>query len=208
MGEVLGKIEKPQVEKYRGERKIYLVPLVYLPKEIPAELREIIDAYWQEAEQQVRGLEQKLGPAKKIYHESLAVGGDAGLSMLEKFYEKSFPMVKERVGHGATLEALEDMELFTEVMDWGNCLQVVVGHRAFEVLSRLYREASEKRYEHISRRIDQTLGSKEAGLLFIREDHGVQFPQDIQVFYVSPPSLDKIHRFIREKIVRRQDDRG
>lgn len=208
MGEVLGKIEKPLAEKYQAGRKIYLVPLVYLPKEIPAELLDIVNTYWQEVDQQVKGLEQKLGPTKRIYHESLAVGGDTGLSMLEKFHEKSFPLVKERFERGAILEALEDMDLFTEVMDWGNCLQVVMGRKAFEILNKLYLEASEKRYEHISRRIDQTLGSEEAGLLFIREDHGIQFPRDIQVFYVSPPALDKIHRYIREKMIRSQDDRG
>jgi hypothetical protein len=33
----------------------------------------------------------------------------------------------------------------------------------------------------------------------MREGHQVQFPSDIQVFYVAPPSLDEIKRWLKEK---------
>ena len=38
------------------------------------------------------------------------------------------------------------------------------------------------------------------GLLFIREEHLAQFPEDIEVFSVSPPALDEIHRWQREQL--------
>ena len=33
----------------------------------------------------------------------------------------------------------------------------------------------------------------------MREGHQVQFPADIEVFYVSPPGLDDIKRWLRTK---------
>ena len=33
----------------------------------------------------------------------------------------------------------------------------------------------------------------------MRENHQVQFPADIQVFYISPPALDDIKRWLRER---------
>ena len=35
-------------------------------------------------------------------------------------------------------------------------------------------------------------------MLFIREDHGVQFPSDVQIFYVAPPALDRLKRWIED----------
>ena len=32
----------------------------------------------------------------------------------------------------------------------------------------------------------------------MRENHQVQIPADIQVFYVAPPALDEIKRWLRE----------
>ena len=51
-----------------------------------------------------------------------------------------------------------------------------------------YREAAQKRNEFISARIDETLDEEEVGVLFIREDHSIQFPEGVQVFYVAPPA--------------------
>ncbi len=61
-----------------------------------------------------------------------------------------------------------------------------------------YNESVRKRYETMSKRIDDSLQAEEAGLLFISEDHRVQFPSDIRVFYVAPPALDEIHRWMRD----------
>ena len=57
-----------------------------------------------------------------------------------------------------------------------------------------------KRYERIAARIDETLGEGESGVLFIREDHRVQFPGDVQVFYVAPRALDALKRWIDEQV--------
>ena len=71
--------------------------------------------------------------------------------------------------------------------------------KAARVVSAFYRKSSRKRYEHIARRIDETLKTNEVAILFIREGHMVQFPQDIKVFSVAPPVLDEIHRWLRDR---------
>ena len=59
-----------------------------------------------------------------------------------------------------------------------------------------YQETTQKRFEYSSNRIDQTLLENETGILFCREDHRIQFPNDIQVFFVAPPSLDTLKKWI------------
>jgi hypothetical protein len=69
------------------------------------------------------------------------------------------------------------------------------------VMSRVYdfyTEAGKKRNKHIARKLDETLKENEIGLLLMRENHQVQFPEDIQVFYVAPPALDELKRWLRE----------
>ena len=57
-----------------------------------------------------------------------------------------------------------------------------------------------ERYSFISKQIDQNLKIDNPGILLINEEHKVQFSDDIQVFYVSPPSVDKFKKW-REKYI-------
>jgi hypothetical protein len=84
-------------------------------------------------------------------------------------------------------------------MDWSRCL--IIGLQNPKVVSKIYEsyvEAGKKRNEYIARKIDESLQENEIGILIMRENHQVQFPADIQVFYVAPPALDEIKRWLRE----------
>jgi hypothetical protein len=141
----------------------------------------------------------KIGKVRRVYHESLSVGGEDGLKILEQLNPRSHKIATERTQAGATLEATEEAELANECMDWERCLLFgFLSQSAAEKISDLYRESAGKRYEHIARRIDETLEANEVAVLFIREGHHVQFPQDIEVFMVAPPALDAIHRWLRD----------
>ncbi|MCI0829770.1 MAG: hypothetical protein J4N67_06500, partial [Chloroflexi bacterium] len=65
-------------------------------------------------------------------------------------------------------------------------------------------DSNRQRYEHIANRIDSTLGENETGLLLISERHQVQFPSDIEVFYVSPPALDDYRRWLQNWMEQQQ----
>ncbi len=211
MSEELGRIEKPSAEKLKGGRKLYFVPLIYGGAEAPAELLEKCHRYWNEVENQVGDLERKLGQVSRIYHELITAGGEDGLKIIKELNDKSYAVVRSRLEKGACLEATEEVELLTEFMDWGRCLAMgLQNQRVFTVAYQSYTDAGKKRNEHIARHIDETLPAEETGILFMREGHQVQFPADIQVFYVAPPALDEINRWLRERPAQppAEDDSG
>ena len=199
MSQELGKIEKPLTEEFKKGRKLYFIPLIYSAKEPQTEYSEKFDRYWDQVENQINNLESKLGEANKLYHELIPVSGEDGVKIIKELNNKSFQVIKNRLDKGAQLEAIEDSELLTEFMDWSKCLSV--GLQNQKVLTKVYEfytEANKRRNEHIAKQIDETLKANEIGILFMREGHQVQFPSDIQVFYVAPPALDEIKRWLRD----------
>jgi hypothetical protein len=200
LGEELGRIEKPPVASFGQERKLFVVPLLYHGDDAPVEYLEKYQIYWQEVGDHVARLEESLGRVQRVYHESLASGGEEGLAVLEKLNAGSCGIAREKCLNGALLEATEDRELAEESMDWERCLLLgFMSQKVARAVGDFYVEASGRRYEHIARRIDETLGAAERAILFIGEGHRVQFPGDIQVFSVSPPALDQIHRWLRQR---------
>ena len=117
---------------------------------------------------------------------------EAQLKMLQKNLARKKPIEKDR--------PVEEGDLLMEFMDWSRCL--IVGLQNQKVLSQVYEsylEAGKKRNEYIASKISETLKDDEIGILFMRESLQVQFPSDIQIFYVAPPALDEIKRWLRER---------
>ena len=65
-------------------------------------------------------------------------------------------------------------------------------------------ECNRGRYEHIAKQIDSTLEENQVGLLLVSERHQIQFPSDIEVFYVSPPALDDFRRWLQNWLAQQQ----
>ncbi len=207
MSEELGKIEKPPVEEFKGGRKLYFVPIIYCTKEPPAEYLEKFNKYWNQVENQMSDLELKLGKVNRIFHELIPVGGEDGIKTIKELNDKSYQIINNRLDKGAQLEAIEQNELLTEFIDWSKCLATgLQNQKVFTKIYEFYTEASRKRNEHIAKQIDETLKPDEIGVLFMRGGHRVQFPSDIQIFYVIPPALDEIERWLRDREVKSQED--
>jgi hypothetical protein len=207
MSEELGKIEKPPVAEFREGRKLYFVPLVYRSDKSPEDYLEKFNRYWNEVENQLSALELKLGKLDRIYHELMPAGGEDGIKAIKELNEKSQEIIKNRLDKKAQLEATEESELLTELLDWGRCLAVgLQNQNVFTRIYESYTEVSRKRNEYIARRIDETLKANEIGVLFMREGHQIQFPQDIQVIYVAPPALDEIGRWLRDQEAKQEED--
>ncbi|HJX13243.1 MAG TPA: hypothetical protein VJ377_06920 [Dehalococcoidales bacterium] len=199
MAEELGRIEKPPAADYKKGRRLYFIPLMYRTEDSPEEYVARLKKYWEQVAGQVADLEAKLGRARRIYHELIAVGGEEGDKAIAELSEASHDIIKSCLEKEAQLEAVEDLDTLTEFMDWNRCL--LMGLQNPGVMNKVYEaytEAARKRKEYISRKIDETLQADETGILFMRENHQVQFPPDIQVFYVAPPALDDIKRWLRE----------
>ena len=200
MTEQLGKIEKPEVEHFKGRKKLYLVPLIYCSEDGPAEYLEKCNRYWQQVAEQVVNLASKIGIVSRVYHESVFEPGENGMKVVEKLNAGSYRIARTHCDNGATFETIEERELFEEVMDWQRCLMLgFMSDKVANKVSEFYVEAAKKRNELVAKRITETLGEEESGLLFIREDHSVQFPGDVEVFSIFPPALDEIHRWYRDQ---------
>jgi hypothetical protein len=205
MAQEIGRISRPSAEQYQGRRKLLLVPLVYAPPADEPEGATALQEYWDQMQAQVTSLESALGILRHIYHESLPAGGQEGLDYLERVDERSHTFVKAKCESGATLEATEDAGLMTEIMDLQRCLMLpLISGKVAQKLQDWFTESNRSRYEHISKQIDATLGDNEAGLLLVSERHQIQFPADIEVFYVSPPALDEFRRWLQDWIARQQ----
>jgi hypothetical protein len=48
------------------------------------------------------------------------------------------------------------------------------------------------------------LEENQVGLLLVSERHQIQFPSDIEVFYVSPPALDEFRRWFQNWLAQQQ----
>ena len=205
MAQELGRIQRPSASQYDGRRKLLLVPLVYGPQADNPEGAAVLQNYWEQMQTQVDALETALGGLQHIYHESLTVGGDEGLEQLGAADQRSHGFVAGKTTSGAVLEATEDMDVMLETLDLQRCMMIPLASTSVaSKLQEWHSDSNRQRYEHIASQIDSTLGENETGLLMISERHQVQFPKDIEVFYVSPPALDEYRRWIQNWMEQQQ----
>ena len=197
----LGQFPKPEADQYSGQRKLFLVPTfpVYLSAE--DEGRNLLDRYWSEVRDNVHSLERSLGPVARVYHESLFAEGEEGMRLLEQLNPSGYSFISALCQSTAELVATEDRVTVEENFDWQRCLSIGLMSEAVQNAAvEGYRRTTQSRYEQVRERIDATLAEGETGALFISEDHGVQFPADVQVFYVAPPALDGLKRWLAERM--------
>jgi len=200
MPEQLGKIERLEAERFKQGKKLYLVPIVYSGEEVPDDYKEKCSRYWQQVAEQLTNLASKIGRVNRVYHESIFQSGEDGMKAMERLNPSSYQIAKTQCDNGAIFEAIEERELVEEVMDWQRCLMLgFISDKVASKVSEFYVEAARKRNEFMAKKISETLKDNEAGLLFIREEHSVQFPSDVEVFSIFPPALDEIHRWLRDQ---------
>ena len=198
MSEVLGKMEKPEAAQFKDGRKLFFVPLVVTPPSESSNITDLAAKYWQEAADQLDNLQSKLSGVKRIYHELLP--GEESLKQLKAMQIGSHSIVEKLVAEGAVISAIEDEDLMREFLDWNLCLSLrLQSQKVFSKIYDSFKEVACQRNEHMAKHIDDTLGSDESAVLFMREGHRVQFPSDVQVFYVAPPTLDVLQRSLREQ---------
>ena len=204
MTETLGKITKPPADKYKQSRKLYCIPLLINIKDAPTQYQEKYNLYWEQVTQQINALE-KAGKINKIYHEAITTPGQQGLEAIKQLNEKSYQLAKSKTEQGAKLEALEDKEILSEYTDWLMALSAV--GRSKKVVDKIleyYREATDRRDQHITKQINETLKENEAAMLIMSDEYRMhiqtQLPPDIQIFLVRPPALNDIQQILQKML--------
>ena len=201
MATPLSQFPKPGADQFKGKRKLFLIPIYALYPGVPEEGQQLLDRYWSEVRDHIHNLERSLSAVVHVYHETLFADGEEGMQLIESLNPKGYSFIQAMCSSTATLEVTEDKALVEEHMDWQSCMSIgLMSEKVRNIALEGYQETTQKRYEQIAARIEETLKEGEAGALFIREDHRVQFPSDVQVFYVAPPALDALKRWMNDQM--------
>lgn len=197
----ISQFQKPEAEQYKGKRKVFLVPNFAFAPDAPEEGLLLLDRYWSEIRDHIHNLERSLGTVTHVYHETVFNEGDEGMKMVEALSPQGFSFIQAICGSTAKLEATEDQALVEESTDWQRCLSIgLMSQKVLTTALDAYQEVTNQRWAYIGSRIDETLQDEEAGVLFVREDHRIQWPEGIQVFFVAPPALDALKRWISDRL--------
>lgn len=203
----LSEIGKPEAEGYKKGRKLYLVPLFLTPPDPPPDLQDMMERYWSGASEHVARLEAGLGPVDRIYHEMVFLSGEEGVKLVQQLNPRGHSLVNARYQGGAQLESTEDQAMIEESSDWQRCLSIgLMSQKAYSTILQAYMDVTSRRYEYMASRIDDTLKEEESAILVVGDNHRIQFPSDIQVFYVAPPALNDLRRWVNDRMSQRPDE--
>jgi hypothetical protein len=199
----IGQIEKPEADMFAGKRKLYCIANVYPIEDTPDDFKELFHRYWDEVAQQIKKIEIA-GKIQKIFCEILFEQGEEALNMLEKLNERIVKIIREKTAEGGILIPLESKDILGSYTDWGNCLRVVYTKEVFTKILEFYTEISNKRLQQVLDIIDKNLSEAEAGLLLMKDEDRakLQFPKDMEIFLITPPSYDDIMRWFRDELTK------
>ena len=199
MTEELGKVGKPPADDIAAKRKLYVAPLVYPLPGAPDGYATRLEAYWKAIDDHTAGLEARAGIVKRVFHEGISYGGEPGIDQLKQTNLPVYPLVNSRINSGATLEPLDDDDLFLEALDWGRIVQGgFASKKVAETVQESFEKASEARIAHMAKTLSEKIGPGEAALLIISSTRGIDIPNDIEQFNIMPPELDALSRWIQE----------
>ena len=142
-------------------------------------------------------LEKSLGAVRHVFHELVHEGGDGAAAIVSQVSPRSAAICKRITDSSGVFEKTEDGDSLFEMHDWQRCISIgLASEKVAKLAYEGYQDSTNTRNEKIAENIDEVLEDDGIGVLFISEDHRVQFPADIQVFYVSPPTQNEIKQAI------------
>ncbi|MBI2836595.1 MAG: hypothetical protein HYX85_02755 [Chloroflexi bacterium] len=191
-------------------RKLYVVPIVHQKADMgsmaPAleklVAEEIGQAEWRKHEEEVERFWDSIdaffssldASGLKIYQDGLIADGAAGLKIISegvKLGSKNYLIIGKLLGRGAKLVKTEDPFLVKGEYDYIAKIARAKSERERETWASRYRLARDRllhqRDDFIAKRIAETLGEGETGVLFIGASHRVQerLLEDILVITVK-----------------------
>lgn len=201
----LGQIQKPKADDYIGKKKLYCVANIFAAHDADDEYMRLVGKYWEEVAQQIEKIEAA-GKIYKIFCELISESDDEEREFLTPITDRIAEIITRKKEEGGKLIPLEDKEILGPYTDWGNCLRVVFTKEVFMKVLEFYTELSQKRLENIMNVISANLSDNEAGLLILNDEDRakLQFPKDIEVFLITPPSYDDLMRWIRDQHTRKK----
>ncbi len=198
----LGKISKPTVERFNNKKRLIYVPIFFIPPQL-TEIKENnpFNEYWKEIANNINKLELSLGKIDIIFHEMNTKPAKEGLNIIENLNPNGIDYIKILYNAGSKISDFENEELVTELMDWQRALSSgIMSEKAREIISKEYTETNSERNKNLLNKISKELNIGSNGILFMREDHGLQFNSDTEIFYVSSNTINKVHDWLKIEI--------
>ena len=193
----LGSTGKARSESFDNKRKLFLVPLPSAMPEVDENNKDLFDRHWNSIQDQIENLEKSLGAVRHVFHELVHEGGDGATAIVSQVSPRSAAICKRITDSSGVFEKTEDGDALFEMHDWQRCISIgLASEKVAKLAYEGYQDSTNTRNEKIAENIDEVLEDDGIGVLFISEDHRVQFPADIQVFYVSPPTQNEIKQAI------------
>tara|TARA_B100000579_G_scaffold72553_1_gene55537 strand:+ start:4156 stop:4836 length:681 start_codon:yes stop_codon:yes gene_type:complete len=197
MSEELGKISKPQAENVQLKRKLYLVQNIqnYFPDN--NEFETLLSEYWESISDQLDNLEKTAGNITKVYIEGMYQDYDVASKLLEENNKWCFETISSRINSGSEYGKIEEENNYKELIDWTRIAQLgFISENVKEITEKNYTSIINARTKIIHDEINKMKNGDAA--LFIISSGSHKFPEDLEVFNVIPPSLDKMNRWITE----------
>lgn len=180
-------------------RKAYIVRLIQPIPQLGGFDRLLSD-YWDAVKNQIERQETSVGPVRRIFAESVVGRGEDALVMLQQINPGAHRLARRFVDYGAVFEELEDAETLQEVIDWSQCVNAgVASQKVRGIVENGYRESTAARSAHMAKKLDEAIGNTEAALILAMSD-SLPIPAGIDRYIVSPPELDRLERWLREKV--------
>ena len=197
MSEEIGKISKPQADNVQLKRKLYLVQNIqnYFPEN--KDFENLLLEYWNSISDQLDNLEKTAGTINYIYIEGMYQEYDVASKLLNENNKWCLNTIDSRIKSGSNYKKIEDENNYKELIDWTRIAQLgFVSENAKKVTEKNYTNIITERSKIIH---DELNGLNEGeAALFIISSGSHKFPDDMEIFNVIPPSLDKMNRWITE----------
>ena len=196
MSKEIGKIDKPAAENTILKRKIYLVQNIqnYFPEN--NEFKTLLEEYWDAISDQLDKMESTAGIITNIYIEGMWQSFQEVEKIIQESSPASLKLIKTRIGSGSNYIPIEDESIYKRLIDLTRIVQLgFVSEKIKTLIEEQYSETVSERQIHIKTTIDQ-LQLGEAGL-FMLSSVNHKFTDDIEIFNVIPPALDKINRWLQ-----------
>lgn len=199
----LSKIQRLGIDEFKGKRRIFFIPNLFVVDEEDENLKNLIEKYWMEALHHVENLE-RLGFVTKIFIETIFIEGQEAVDVIRETNPYLYPLIEKKVREGAVVKGVEDPEIFGEFIDWGNCLRIIRTSSVLNKVFDFFNKVSQQRIAKIKEIIINNLSEGESAILILRENERIKLdlPRDIDIFLVVPSVYDDIMRYLRDRLIK------
>lgn len=215
----LGKIDKPDAEKFTEKRKLYVVPILpfeEMTSQFNLETAKI-ERFWGEVREKIEHFLSVYGNINTLYIEGVSEDKEHDIKLFEKYGTESnhYKLLKKLVENDAKIRGIDKealhgkLRLVYEEYSKSFLPEIKEIHEGFygkEIDFDGWRKSLTDRIQEIQGEMTKftsdilkDMPENTTGILIITEGRVVEYPDNIDVFQIRPPAFDEIVRNIRDK---------